>query len=620
MDLLGISAQPNRVSKKKDAQPITASNLIKTIKARLKHLGFSRNSNIFEPPEYDLSEIGRAQDVESLVNTSFDKHLTMCLKEGFTISSKDNEIISYLRRRIRRIEMATQTAWDHIVRETMHNLIIYSNAFIVKVRSERVPEASSLTTTRGRRLNPIAGYFPVDPTTMLVRRDKHGRVLRWEQKVDGNDTVEFRPEDVVHFHYNKKTGFAFGTPWILPALDDIRLLRRLEENIDLLMVQYLFPLYHYTVGTDENPAMDEEIEAVNTRVGEMPTEGALVTSHRHKIEAVGAQNKAIRAEAYLEHFYMRVLGGLNLSTVDLGSGDTSNRNTSETMNKNRQEKCKDFQIQFSSFMNILVINELLEEGGYPTFNDQGLPTATWHFNEIDIDLQIKKENQAIYKYEHHATTEDEMRLSIGEDIIEAEEDRKKMYLNTVSIPQIKAEAEARAASGMANTPGGTTGSAKKAGATKAPTRKNSAITERMGADKMASIIGEVWEITKEDVLHAVADSEGEAALDIIFKISTDALVPKISHFINAAVISASDTDVSNTEITDTAIKMQKFAHASLASLFGNVQDKVYNILQGSTTENKKSSVIGVFDALEYKIANVTEKIIEKAYEAGAKIG
>jgi hypothetical protein len=44
--------------------------------------------------------------------------------------------------------------------------------------------------------------------------------------------------------------------------DDIFALRRLEENVELLFINQLFPLFHIKVGTEQAPAtFDEAVSA-----------------------------------------------------------------------------------------------------------------------------------------------------------------------------------------------------------------------------------------------------------------------------------------------------------------------------------------------------------------------
>src|SRR5690606_15855441 len=126
---------------------------------------------------------------------------------------------------------------------------------IVKARNSESSSGLVRTNGSGKVLEPVAGYFILDPTSMRILRDIHGRVLKYQQNIPHvGEYPTFKPEDIIHIFYDRKEGFSFGTPYIIPALDDIRSLRRMEENIEMLMLSHLYPLYQYIVGTEDHPA------------------------------------------------------------------------------------------------------------------------------------------------------------------------------------------------------------------------------------------------------------------------------------------------------------------------------------------------------------------------------
>jgi hypothetical protein len=191
----------------------------------------------------------------------------------------------------------------------------------------------------GKTLDPIAGVFVLDPTTLSVKVDKYGSPRKWQQTVEGTAGIgavdsaqrrRFNPEDIVFVTMDKNTGFSFGTPYILPVLDDVRALRRLEELAVMLASKEVFPLYHYKIGTDALPAMrleggGDEVDLVRGEVQNMPLQGNLITSHRHEVSLVSREGAALDINPFLEYFESRVMGGLRLSPLDLGRGGSANR-------------------------------------------------------------------------------------------------------------------------------------------------------------------------------------------------------------------------------------------------------------------------------------------------------
>ncbi len=262
---------------------------------------------------------------------------------------------------------------------------------------------------------------------MQIQSTGAGNAYRWRQLLPNGAEIFFDPKDVVHFTFDKKEGFLFGTPSIVPVIDDIRALRTIEQNIELLVYKHLFPLFHFKVGTELRPAGitedgEREIDVMRRELQFMPTEGGLVTSERFEVDSIGSESKALRAESYIEHFKHRVFSGLGLSSVDFGESDTSNRSTSDNMSRALIDDIKDYQDSFEAQFNAFIVDELLLEAN---FTDDVLKVENrveLFFREIDIDKQIKVENHNVDLFLKDGITWDELRAELGRDPIRIPED------------------------------------------------------------------------------------------------------------------------------------------------------------------------------------------------------
>lgn len=290
----------------------------------------------FVSPIYDLGEIARCVDVEPYVAQSIRRHREQILKEGYGPEGEEDDMVDYIKQRLFEIALVSGIPTSSWIRETITNLVQFHNAFLVFRRDENRSSGAAIQMY-GKTLSPIAGIYTVDPTTMSVKVDKYGTPKQWKQKItadsgyDSGDTEKtFPPEDVVCITVDKKSGFTFGTPYILPVLEDIRALRKLEELAMIIASKEAFPLYHYKVGTPENPAISyegggSEVDIVKSEVANMPTGGAVITTERHEISLISRQGGALDLHPYLEYFEARVLAGLRLSPMDLGRGGSANR-------------------------------------------------------------------------------------------------------------------------------------------------------------------------------------------------------------------------------------------------------------------------------------------------------
>lgn len=381
-----------------------------------------RGRGQFHQAEYDLAEAGRIEDTDSYVRQAFDKKVALMFKEGWDIVGKNPRTVKYIKARFSQIARASGTPTEKLFREVGSSLVRKSNAFLVKVRKT---EASGGRVRRepgkDATIKPVAAYF-ISPAESMEYQLSGGKLSRWQQRMPDGSKKEWNNKDICHFYYDRKDGFIFGTPTLVPVVDDIRALRKIEENIELLVYQHLFPLFQYKVGTEDAPAgFDEygnrEIDLVKQEIQYMPTEGGIVTPERHEIKAIGAEGRALRAEGYLEHFKKRVFAGLGISAVDMGEGETANRATADNMSRNLVDAVKDLQQVMEIFVNDLIITELLLES---TFGDSVLDEENicrLKFKEIDIEAQIKKEAHYADQFAKDVLTWDEARTKIGYDPI-----------------------------------------------------------------------------------------------------------------------------------------------------------------------------------------------------------
>lgn len=374
------------------------------------------NRSKFTPPIYDLSEIARAADVEPYINQSVRKHREQILKEGFQISGPDEDMVSYVKRRLFEICLLTGVTTEQWLREVVNNFILYHNAFLI-FRRDRMRSSGKAIKMYGKELEPIAGIFVGDPTTMEVAVDKWGTPKKWRQNIEGAEesdvTAEktYPVEDVVHIQMDRKTGFTFGTPYLLAVLDDIRALRKLEEVAIIVASKEAFPLYHYKVGTETKPAIyheggGNEVDDVHSKVAELPAQGYIVTSERHEVKLVSREGAALDISPYLDYFESRVIAGLRLSPLDLGRGGSLSRGTATNLNKGLQDSAKDYQQVISDSITHFVILPILLEGGYDVQEDN---MVRFTFPTIDREEERASQNHGMQLYMGNAISSSEFR-------------------------------------------------------------------------------------------------------------------------------------------------------------------------------------------------------------------
>lgn len=405
----------------------------------VKRITYKGNSDTdFEDPDFDLEDIQNGYNTDSYIRQGVDKYVDQIFKEGYSFYGTDTNAVEYLKLRLSYIAEASNTPTNQLLMDIAEDIVKYGNCMVVKARSNdpnALPQGANVTGLYGK--DPVCGYFCANPVSMKCKRDDYGTVTSWQQETD-RGKQEFNPEDVVHFYYKREKGNAYGTSFLIPVLDDVRALRQAEENVLKMMYRNIYPFYHVAVGTEEQTGTSKEVEELKTAIDGMDVEGGLVTTERVKITPI-ASDKVIDAEPYLKYMESRVFSGMGIPEIMFGRGNTANRSTGDNMTSEMADRIRAMCRVIEMFFNSFIIKEILMEGGYdPVLNpDQ---SVEFRFNDNDVDVMIKKQVHAIYKYEHNAITEDEMRDELGMDPI-PDGDREKLFVELITRETLRVQAE-----------------------------------------------------------------------------------------------------------------------------------------------------------------------------------
>lgn len=424
----------------KAIEPEQIKNLSKALKPAALALGYQGTNYFytgrsnFEPSPYDFDRIIQAVDTDSYVKQATLKYKELFWKEGWKITGENPDAVAYLYQRIDFMEMAMKRPFVDFLMEVADHLVKFSNVFIVKARGD-MSDYFPTSLTPVNSTQPVIGYYLIPTEQVRILRDKFNRPKSYQQQTDpmtyaptDRDPV-WSAERVIHLHFDRKTGRAFGTPFLSSVLDDVVALRQLEEDIQNLVHRELFPLYKYKIGTAEQPAEPEEIDDAAAQIENMRSEGGLILPFRHDVDVIGANNTALDASEYLNHFKERVAVGLGVAPHHLGMMmGGGNRSMTDRLDTALYDKVKQFQKHLAEMIRVHFFNELLFEGGFdPIANpvDEGVSDRCFFkFNEIDVDTQVKKETHLIQKFTNSAITLPELRVELG---IDPEYDMEELF-------------------------------------------------------------------------------------------------------------------------------------------------------------------------------------------------
>lgn len=596
----------------------------------------------FQRPEYNLWEIKEASESDSYVKIAFSKYSYLIYKAGASLKGED-ERVSYLEKRFRMMSFMTQKPMDILFQEVADDLVKYSNAFLIKKRVDGIVGINARPILADK---VVGGYFRVDPASVKIKRDKNGNVLKYEQGY-GDNIREFFPRDVIHIFMDKDANNAYGTPRVVAALEDVKLLRKIEGNVTALIYRFSMPLYQWMVGLPQQgmQATQPEILKAQNEIERSTLDGIVVTNERTTIKAIGAEGSALNAEGYLRYFEERVFSALGVSASQMGRGGA--KQDSESMEAQIHDTVKYIQRIMSIFIQEKILNELLFEGGFnPILNEEDI--VTYEFEEISLETKVKKENHEMLKFQSNVIPFEDTRRNMGmKDTIP---DETRLYKNMIEkqaeLDKIDRTAEhqkelsrinAQNSSSSGNS-GSSTGnkaprSNKSQGPSKAVSTNNrpqnqhgthsAKIKEGLELDKHEKQLKKVYQCYNT----ACDDLEKGENLEVISSILRNALVSSLSKYIDEysmqAVIDATEeiNAVNKTDklLPNDSINMTDFYEESEIAF-----SKLVKTLKRAIEEDK-NNISASFDKYEYKLRFISDFIIRKAYwysyaKTGALLG
>lgn len=405
-------------------------------KAAMIAIGGFEDREGFSYPEYDLEEIKNAAATDSYIKYAIDRYSYLIFKAGYKLQSDNEKAKKYIDARFKIMAYATGAPIEITFQEVADDLVKYSNAFLLKARTENpIPGIKTKGVFHEKH---VGGYYRIDPTTIKIKRKENGTIVKYVQVINGKEK-KFSPRDVIHFYVDKEAGHAFGTPRIAPALEDVKLLRKVEGITVSMLYRFAIPLIQMIVGLKEQGqgATEAEIEEAERAIENMSLDGMLVTSERVDFRIVGADKHAVDSEKYLKYFEKRVFSALSMSGAQMGRGGS--KQDADSMEALSHDIVKYIQRCIQINIENHVIGELLLEGGFnPLFKDDD--RVNFVFHEISLETKTKLENHELSKFQSDIITFEEMRRNLGKDETVNEE---RLYSNILKEKGISLTTDSR---------------------------------------------------------------------------------------------------------------------------------------------------------------------------------
>ena len=389
----------------------------------IDNLRIKRNNlSYFNPynKPYDFTEAYRIVDTESFVAAAISKKKNLILKDGFKFASENNDDITYIKRRLSEIEYVTDTPTNALLGQIVESILHNHNMFLYVARKNN-SSTGDIRIEGRKKVKPIAGFFHLSETKVDLIENNLGAVIGYKYNINRGIYNEFKKEEVLHLYLNKKPDLNIGTPPLEAVKDDVLSLRQIEENLERLIYKLSVPLIHAKVGSEKFPAgIDQitgrsEIDVVNDQILTMDDAGGITTTDRVDIKMIGAESQALRLSSYIDHFKNRVLVGLTISDVDLGTGTTTTGGAASIVSEALRQNVEMYQSLVENFFTDYIITPLLLE--HPKHSDKQYleeeDKVLFKFNKTNLDNKIKLESHYINEANAKLITPEEYRGLTG---------------------------------------------------------------------------------------------------------------------------------------------------------------------------------------------------------------
>ena len=630
---LQIREVPSSGGGKTSGQQISNGN-IKNF--QIKAVGFSGESDSgdFEDPEYDLAEIKEAVAADSYIAVATQKYSQLIFKAGYSIVSDNDAAAEYIRQRLRFMSFVTGTNIDILLQGIAEDLVRYSNAFLVKSRVDTA-QMGGIQAQGIWDAKPVGGYFRMDPTTVKIKRDKNGTVKNYQQSV-GNNEKSFKSTDVIHFYIDKDGNSAFGQPRISAAIEDVKMLRKMEGLALSQAYRYANPITHIRIGIENMPegwATDQEIKDTQKEVEKLNNDGVIITNERTHIDSIGADGEALDITKSLNYCEQRVFTALNCSSSMMGRGGA--KQDADSMEEQEHDTVKFYQRQIQTFIEDQMFTEMLLEGGYnPVYNEQDI--VHFKFEEINLETRIKKETHALNMFQGNLIPYEEARIKIGKDSDTVDENR--LYMNMIVTPHDVAVAGAKSVGTGGAGSGAATQSQRTTSAKVQPSNQNGTTSMKVKESSGINVSEEVnngyvsektiehrqeyrtkfenaykkWKAVRNDVVE-----HGEMP-SIVLPVARDGIIQELRtkaavELQNGVARAVSDSKVKPDSLRKVSSRLiDDKIERIVTKVFKDVHKRLKEIGKDGTKTERRAA----FDVVEYRIRFIANEIISKAYWYG----
>ena len=256
-----------------------------------------------EEKPYDYSMYEMVYTSVPLINASIDLTIDFVVSPGLYVTSDDESVIEACNDLMKRFN------FDILLRQIVKHMLIYGDCFV------------EIVTDDGDG-GKISDLKILHPKTMKVVRSETGEVEKYIQEVGiGKKEIEFEPDDIAHFIYNKVGDRAYGTSMIEPMLNILKVKLQIERDMAFILERKANAPYHVKLGNENYPPADSDISGFASEMAVLKAKNEWVTSYLVDIGIVGTRGKVMDFKPYYTHYDNQIVYAGRVPYVLLGLGN-----------------------------------------------------------------------------------------------------------------------------------------------------------------------------------------------------------------------------------------------------------------------------------------------------------
>jgi len=205
---------------------------------------------------------------------------------------------------------------DILLLDAMKQMQIYGNAYL------------EITDIESPKFLPASQMYVV-----VSRGSNDGKIKGYKQKLNNREPIMFNLDELVHFRWNIESGLPesgfYGVSDLKAATSTLTRLLNFEESIGEVIQRHAEPLIHWTIGTEDSPGTQSQIDAFIDNLGDREKGGDLITSYGVEGKAIASDLRMVQPDGMVKHLENQLIAAMQVPEIFIRGGETSNKATAE---------------------------------------------------------------------------------------------------------------------------------------------------------------------------------------------------------------------------------------------------------------------------------------------------